>query len=157
MNSKDNVLDSQFSLDWVIKSTPYIIKYRKAFKIEEIDDIFCNILKSYNGSILYEVFGSLLGFNLIDSAEYEIYDIYLNKLKEYDLISLEGNQIILLDSGYEAISTGLKYKYFQAETVVFNNEMVTNDELYFSFENNFNLYNKLRSNCDIFNERIKDN
>lgn len=156
MSNNVKFLDSQFSLDWVIKSTPYIIKYRKAFKIEEIDDIFCNILKSYNGSLIYEEFASILGFNLIDSAENEIYDIYLNKLKDYDLINLEGNQIVLLDSGYEAITTGLKYKYFQAETNVFNNDIVTADELYFPFSNTFNLNNRLKNCGGIFNDSIKD-
>ncbi len=156
MSSNLKVLDSQFSFDWVIKSTPYIIKYRIAFKIEEIDDIFCNILKSYNGSLLYEEFGSILGFNLIDSAEKEIYDIYLTKLKEYSLINSEANQINLLDSGYEAIITGLKYKNFQAETIVFTNDMVTDDYLYFSFSNSFNLKNRINNTSKIPNESIKD-
>ncbi len=156
MNSLVKDLNSQFTLDWVVKSTQYVIKYRKAFNVDEIDDIFCNILNSYNGILTLGKFANLLGFNLVDIAEKEIYDIYLNKLKEYNLISIDGENIILSELGNEAITTGLKYKYYHAETVLFDNDSVNEDDIYFSFNNFFNLNNKLINNSGIYNNSIND-
>ena len=80
------IINSTFSFDWIVKSIPYSICYRKAFSLTEIDGTFCTILHENGGSIDKVEFGELLGFNLIDMpeegkyrdiAEESIYDVYL--------------------------------------------------------------------------------
>jgi hypothetical protein len=77
-----------FPFEWTVKSTSYQIQYRKAFNINEIDEIFCSIINAKGNEINFSELGILLGFNLQDLAETDIFKIYLKGLTEYNLIEV---------------------------------------------------------------------
>ena len=55
---------ASFPLEWTVKSISYQIRYRKAFNINEIDEVFCSIINAKGNQIDISELGSLLGFNL---------------------------------------------------------------------------------------------
>ena len=67
-----------FPFEWTVKSTSYQIRYRKAFNINEFDEILCSIINAKGNQIEFSKLGNLLGFNLQDLAETDILNIYLN-------------------------------------------------------------------------------
>ena len=68
---------SSFPFEWTIKSTSYQIRYRKAFNINEIDEVLCSIINAKGNQIEFSELGNLLGFNLEDLAETDILNIGL--------------------------------------------------------------------------------
>jgi hypothetical protein len=134
-----------FPLEWTVKSTSYKIQYRKAFNINEVDEIFCTIINAKGNEINISELGILLGFNLQDLAEIDIFKDYLKGLNEYNLIEVnEKEQIIqLTDFGQESIQSKLKYKYYFATTELFDNQTATGETSDFSFKNVFNIENSL--------------
>jgi hypothetical protein len=90
---------ASFPIEWTVKSTSCQIKYRKAFNINEIDEIFCSIINAKGNKIEFSELGSLLGFNLADLAETDILNIYLKGLTEYSLIEIDKATIKLTDFG----------------------------------------------------------
>jgi hypothetical protein len=42
---------SSFPFEWTIKLTSYQIRYRKAFDISEIDEVFCSIINANGNEI----------------------------------------------------------------------------------------------------------
>src|SRR5436190_1956340 len=140
MNSTENLYAS-FPFEWSIKSTTYRIRYRKAFDINEIDAIFCTIINAKGNQIHISDLGRLLGFNLQDLAETDILNIYLNSLKEYNLIEINQETIQLTEFGQEALQSKLKYKYFYATTELFENQTATGASFDFSFRKEFDIVN----------------
>jgi hypothetical protein len=139
-NSNPNSIT--FPFEWTVKSTTYKIRFRQAFDINEVDESFCTIINAKGGQINKIEFGKLLGFNLGDLAEKDIFDVYLNGLKEYSLIEIDNVKIILTDFGKEALTSKLKYKYFYASEQLFENQNTEEGEaLDFSFKDAFEIYN----------------
>lgn len=132
-----------FPFEWTVKATSYQIRYRKAFNINETDEIFCSIINAKGNQIEFSKLGNLLGFNLQDLAETDILNIYLKGLTEYNLISIEKEIIQLTEFGQEALLSKLKYKYYFASTELFENQTAIGENFDFSFENVFDLENQL--------------
>ncbi len=134
-----------FPFEWTVKSTSCQILYRKAFNINEIDEIFCYIINAKGNEINFSELGILLGFNLQDLAEIDIFKYYLKGLNEYNLIEVnENEQIIqLTEFGQEAIQSKLKYKYYFATTELFENQTAAGETFDFSFKNVFDIENSL--------------
>ena len=86
---------ASFPIEWIVKSTSYQIRYRMAFNIDVIDEVFCSIINAKENKINVSELGSLLGFNLQDLAEIDILNVYLKGLTEYNLIDIN-NEIIQL-------------------------------------------------------------
>lgn len=134
---------ASFPLEWTVKSISYQIRYRKAFNINEIDEVFCSIINAKGNQIDISELGSLLGFNLQDLAEIDILNIYLKGLTEYNLIVINNKTIKLTEFGQEALQNKLKYKYLFATTALFENQTATGEMFDFSFKNVFDLENGL--------------
>ncbi|MGI6410221.1 MAG: DarT ssDNA thymidine ADP-ribosyltransferase family protein [Bacteroidales bacterium] len=134
-----------FQFEWTVKSISHLIQYRKAENINEIDEIFCSIINAKGNEINFSELGVLLGFNLQDLAEIDIFKIYLKGLTEYNLIAVsEKEQKIQLTAfGQEAIHSKLKYKYYFATTELFENQTATGEYFDFSFKNVFDIENHL--------------
>ena len=147
-----------FPFEWTVKSTSYQIQYRKAFNINEIDEIFCSIINAKGNEINFSELGILLGFNLQDLAEIDIFKLYLKGLTEYNLIAVNEKEqkIQLTLFGQEAIQSKLKYKYYFATTELFDNQTATGETFDFSFKNVFDIENHL-SHGKEFNEQILEN
>lgn len=143
---------ASFPIEWTIKLTSYQIRYRKTFDISEIDEVFCSIINAKGDEIEFEELGYLLGFNLQDLAETDIFNVYLKKLTEYNLITLNDKIIQLTDFGQEALQNKLKYKYFFATTDLFENQTALGESFDFSFERVFNLENRLSHEGEIIEE-----
>ena len=147
MNIKDT-LYSSFSFDWVVKSVPYSIKFKRAFEVNEIDEIFCAIINTKGGVVDRLEFGALLGFNLYDApeegryldlAEEAIFNQYLKETFEYNLIKEEDGLILITDSGIDSLTSKLKYKYFDARASLFENVSAKGEKVDFSFLDVFNI------------------
>lgn len=136
---------AKFPFEWTIKSTSCHILYRIAFNINEIDEILCSIINAKGNKIYFSELGILLGFNLQDLAEIDILKNYLNGLSEYNLITVSEKEqkIQLTEFGDEAIQSKLKYKYYFANTELFENQTATGEYFDFSFKNVFNIENHL--------------
>lgn len=134
-----------FPFEWTVKSTSCQIQYRKAFNINEIDEIFCSIINAKGNEINFSELGILLGFNLDDLAEIDIFKIYLKGLTEYNLIVVNEKEqkIQLTVFGQEAIHSKLKYKYYFATTELFENQTATGENFDFPFKNVFDIENHL--------------
>lgn len=134
---------ASFPFEWTVKSTTCQIRYRKAFDINENDDIFCTIINAKGNQINISELGSLLGFNLQDLAETDILNIYLKGLTEYNLVKINLDSIQLTEFGQEALQSKLKYKYFYATTELFENQTAIGENFDFSFKKVFDLENSL--------------
>lgn len=147
-----------FPFEWTVKSTSCQIQYRKAFNINEIDEIFCSIINAKGNEINFSELGLLLGFNLQDLSEIDIFKIYLKGLTEYNLIAVSEKEqnIQLTEFGHEAIKSKLKYKYYFATTELFDNQTATRETFDFSFKNVFNIENRL-SHGKEFKEQVLEN
>lgn len=134
-----------FPFEWTIKSTSCQIQYRKAFNINEIDEIICSIIYAKGNEINFSELGILLGFNLQDLAEIDIFKIYLKGLTEYNLIVVNEKEqkIQLTEIGLESIQSKLKYKYYFTTTELFDNQTATGENFDFPFKNVFELENCL--------------
>ena len=147
-----------FPFEWTVKSTSCQIQYRQAFNINEIDEIFCSIINAKGNKINFSELGVLLGFNLQDLAEIDIFKIYLKGLTEYNLIAVSEKEqkIQLTEFGQEAIQSKLKYKYYFAITELLDNQTATGETFDFSFKNVFDIENRL-SHGKEFKEQILEN
>ena len=147
-----------FPFEWTVKSTSCHIQYKKAFNINEIDEIFCSIINAKGNEINFSELGILLGFNLQDLAETDIFKIYLKGLTEYNLVAVSEKEqkIQLTEFGQEAIQSKLKYKYYFATTELFDNQTATGETFDFSFKNVFDIENRL-SHGKEFKEQILEN
>ena len=92
--------------------------------------------------------GNLLGFNLQDLAETDIFNVYLKSIFDYNLISKSEEIIYLTKFGQEALQSKLKYKYIFASTELFENQTVIGESFDFSFKTTFDLDNRLSSLSD---------
>jgi len=147
-----------FPFEWTVKSTSYQIQFRKAFNINEFDEIFCSIINAKGNEINFSELGILLGFNLQDLAEIDIFKLYLKGLTEYNLIAVNEKEqkIQLTEFGQEAIQSKLKYKYYFATTELFDNQTATGETFDFSFKNVFDIENRLSHEKE-FKEQILEN
>ncbi|MDP4704030.1 MAG: hypothetical protein NWS05_03135 [Polaribacter sp.] len=155
MNSINTTFAS-FPFDWTVKSTTCQINYRKAFNIDDIDDVFCTIIKEKGNKTEESELATLLGFNLQDDAEMDILNIYLKGLIEYNLIEVDKDYILLTEYGKEALQCKLKYKYFSAITEILENQTVSGENNIFSFKNIFDLDNKIFQGCKIDKTTFED-
>ncbi len=147
---------SSFPFEWTVKSSSYKIRYRKAIDINVIDEIFCSIINAKGNNIEFSELCYLLGFNLQDLAESDIFNIYLKGLTEYNLIEIDKEVILLTDFGQDALQSKLKYKYYFAATELLENQTATGESLDFSFKSLFDIENSLSHEREIKNE-IFDN
>lgn len=149
---------ASFPFEWTVKSTSFQIKYRKAFDINEIDQVFCSIINAKGDEINFSELGILLGFNLQDLAEFDIFKIYLKGLTEYNLILENENdqKIQLTEFGQVALQNKLKYKYYFATTELFKNQTATGENLDFSFKNVFDLENRLSHEIEFKEQTIEN-
>jgi len=147
-----------FPFEWEVKSSSCLTQYRKAFNINEIDEIFCSIINAKGNEINFSELGILLGFNLQDLAEIDIFKYYLKGLNEYNLIEVnEKEQIIqLTEFGQEAIQSKLKYKYYFATTELFENQTATGETFDFSFKNLFDIENSLSHLREINEHKLEN-
>ncbi len=134
-----------FPIEWIVKSTFCQIFYKKAYHTNEIDETLCSIINANGNEINVSELGDLLGFNLQDLAEAEIYNIYLKGLLEYNLITVNEKEqkIQLTQFGQEAIQFKLKYKFYFATTELLENQTAKNEKFDFSFKNVFEIENRL--------------
>jgi hypothetical protein len=128
-----------FPIEWTVKLTTYKIKYRKAFDINEVDESFCAIINAKGGQIDKDDFGKLLGFNLYDLAEMDIFNIYLYRLKKYNLIEVNNRNINLTGFGKEALTSQLKYEYYYAQAQLCKNQNAVGEKINFSFKDAFGI------------------
>ncbi|WP_229219055.1 DarT ssDNA thymidine ADP-ribosyltransferase family protein [Dyadobacter sediminis] len=145
LRNMDNVVVpySSFSFTWIVKSTSYEIFYRKAFDVEVTDEIFCTIISRRGNRTSISELGKILGFNLQDLAEADIFNTYLSGILEYDLIKIDQDSVELTEQGQHALTDKLKFKYFCAKTELFQNQVVKEDVADFCFRKVFNFENKL--------------
>lgn len=143
---------SSFTFEWTVKSISYQIQYRKAENINEIDEIFCSIINAKGNEIAFSELAILLGFNLQDLAETDIFNVYLKDLVEYNLITVDDKIIQLTEFGQDALQNKLKYKYFFATTELLENHTAFGERFDFSFESVFNLENHLSHKGEITKE-----
>lgn len=164
MNSTQ-IIYSSFSFDWIVKSIPYSISYRKAYRVSEIDEIFCSIINEKGGSIDKDEFGELLGFNLIDIpdegkykdiAEEIVFNDYLKKIVEFNLIIEQDSVLIITECGKDSLSSKLKYKLFYSNVSLFENVTAKGEELTFSFEDVFELKSQISLNQSSDNEVLNE-
>ena len=147
---------TSFPFEWSVKSSSYKIRYRKAFAINVIDETFCSIINAKGNSIEFSELCYLLGFNLQDLAETDIFNIYLKGLTEYNLIEIDKEIILLTDFGQDALQSKLKYKYYFAATELLENQTATGESIDFSFKSLFDIENSLSHEREITKE-IFDN
>ena len=147
---------TSFPFEWSVKSSSYKIRYRKAFDINVIDETFCSIINAKGNKIELSELCYLLGFNLQDLAETDIFNIYLKGLTEYNLIEIDKEIILLTDFGQDALQSKLKYKYYFAATELLENQTATGESLDFSFKSLFDIENSLSHEREITKE-IFDN
>ncbi|MEI6310784.1 MAG: DarT ssDNA thymidine ADP-ribosyltransferase family protein [Bacteroidota bacterium] len=147
---------TSFPFEWSVKSSSYKIRYRKAFDINVIDETFCSIINAKGNNIEFSELCHLLGFNLQDLAETDIFNIYLKGLTEYNLIEIDKEVILLTDFGQDALQSKLKYKYYFAATELLENQTATGESLDFSFKSLFDIENSLSHEREITKE-IFDN
>jgi len=147
---------TSFPFEWSVKSSSYKIRYRKAFAINVIDETFCSIINAKGNSIEFSELCYLLGFNLQDLAETDIFNIYLKGLTEYNLIEIDKEIILLTDFGQDALQSKIKYKYYFAATELLENQTATGESLDFSFKSLFDIENSLSHEREITKE-IFDN
>lgn len=152
----NRIIYASFLFDWSVKATSYQFRYRQAFDINEIDEIFCSIINAKGNCIEFPDLGNLLGFNLQDLAEKDVFNIYLKGLSDYNLIAREKGNIQLTKFGQEALQTKLKYKYHFASTELFENQTAVGENFDFSFRNVFDLENRLSREKEIYKD-ILDN
>lgn len=145
---------SSFPFEWTVKLTFHQIQYRKAFDINEIDEIFCSIINAKGNQIEFSELANLLGFNLEDLAETDILNLYLKSITEYNLITISQEAIHLTQSGQEALQSKLKYKYFYASTELFENQTAIGENFDFSFKSVFDLENSFSHEREISKETI---
>ena len=152
MNSKEPIYSS-FLFDWIVKSIPYSISYKKAYKVSEIDEIFCSIIDAKGGSVDKIEFGELLGFSLSDEpnegkykdiAEESIFNDYLQQVFEYNLIQEYDGILEITDFGKESLSTKLKYQFFSSNVTLFENVTAKGELNTFSFKEVFNLKSQIK-------------
>ncbi len=138
----DNIKSTSitFPYKWTIKLTTYKIRFRKAFNMNDVDESFCTIINSRGGSIIKEDFAKLIGFDLNDSAENDIFYIYLNDLKQYNLIEIDDDTVNITELGEEAITSKLKYKYFFASVQLMENHDVIGEGIDFPFKDAFGIH-----------------
>ena len=150
--SSPKKIHSTFSFDWIVKSTSYNVKFRKAYEIDEIDEILCSIIEAKGISICQTELGELLGFNLSDVpeedkfkdiAEEAVLNEYLQQLLEYGLIKKEDKTLFITDLGKEALTTKLKYKFIYASVNLFENVSIKGENLTFSFREIFGLKSQI--------------
>jgi len=134
---------ASFSYEWTLKSTSHKLQYRTAFDISEIDEIFCTIINAKGKKIQFSELAELLGFNLHDLAEKEIFKIYLKSLEEYNLLEVNEKTIKLTLIGQEALTSKLKFKYYYALAELFENQTAKGEPLNFSFKSVFGLENNI--------------
>jgi Ca2+-binding EF-hand superfamily protein len=134
-----------FPFEWQVKSTSHPIRYRKAFDINDIDEIFCTIIREKGGIISISEFGTMLGFNPEDVAETAIFYEYLHGLLEYSLIEKDKDAIWLTEAGEEALQSRLKYQYYDATTTLYENYTATGEAVDFSFKKELGLENDIRA------------
>ncbi len=142
MDSTKTTYES-FPLEWTVKSTSHQILYRKAFNINEIDEIFCSIINANGNLIVFSELSNLLGFNIDDLAEMDVLNIYLNGLTEFSLVSINKEKIQLTEFGQEALQSKLKYKYCFGKTELLENQTAIGEMFDFSFKNVFDIENEL--------------
>ena len=143
---------TSFPFEWSVKSSSYKIRYRKAININIIDETFCSIINAKGNYIEFSELCYLLGFNLQDLAETDIFNIYLKGLTEYSLIEIDKEVILLTDVGQDALQSKLKYKYYFAETELLENQTATGEGLDFSFKSLLDMENSLSQEREITKE-----
>ena len=162
----NNIL-STFKTNWVVKSIPFDIQYRKASSTTDIDKILCTILKEKDGNVSYNELAILLGFNIStldesikygDPAENKIFEYYLNRLEVFHLIESQNNIISITNAGLDSLETGLKYKYYATRITVLENITADNDDnVLFSFKDAFDLKSSLIAIYEIKPIILSDN
>ena len=162
MNSTETIYSS-FSSDWIVKSIPYSISYKKAYTVSEIDEIFCSIINAKGGSIDKIEFGELLGFNLSDIpnkglykdiAEESIFNDYLNQVFEYNLIKEDEGFLKITDLGKDSLISKLKYKLFYSNVTLFENVTAKKELHTFSFKEVFDLKSEINIESSSINKKI---
>ncbi|GAB2540984.1 DarT ssDNA thymidine ADP-ribosyltransferase family protein [Rufibacter soli] len=160
MEQYNNISNTSYTIDWEVKAVPYIIEYKVAYPITEIDEILCQILRDFDGKVTKSELGVTLGFNVLeceetgkylDQAEVEIYENYLKELFKYGLADEVENFINLTDGGILALNTGLKYLSSKASTQLFSNIGLSETQPSFAFtelglRNELNISNNLKIN-----------
>lgn len=162
MKSKGKIYSS-FSLNWIVKSIPYSISYKKAFRLNEIDEIFCSIINDKGGSVDKIEFGELLGFNLSDEqdkgkykdfAEEAVFNDYLRQVFEYNLIKEVAGYLEITEFGIDSLNSKLKYKVFYADVTLFENVNVKGELHTFSFKEVFDLKSKINLIYSIESQKL---
>jgi hypothetical protein len=151
-----NTIYASFPFDWTVKSTTCQINYRKAFDIDDIDEVFCTIIKEKENKTELTELAILLGFNLQDVAEMDILNTYLKGLTEYNLIEVDKDYILLTEYGEAALQSKLKYKYYSTITEVLENQTASGENNIFSFKNTFDLDNKITPGIKIEKTTFED-
>lgn len=144
---------SNFKIEWVLKVIPYDIKYRKAYDITNFDSILCTIVHEKGGSIDKNELAFLLGFNVesnktlkiyADLAEKEIFDFFLKKVLDFDLLEIRGEFVWITEAGISSLISKIKYEYFSARVGLFQNFSATeNEETLFSFKDSYGFDNPI--------------
>lgn len=143
---------SSFQFNWTVKLTSHQIRYKKAYDINEIDEVFCSIINAKGNRIKFSELAGLLGFNLQDLAETNVFETYLKGLTEFNLIKINKEVLHLTESGQESLQSKLKYKYFFAKTELFENQTAIGESFNFSYRNVFDLENSLSQERKITKE-----
>jgi hypothetical protein len=114
------------------------VLFREAYTIDELDQIFCDLLNLKGEKLRTAQFASLLGFSIEDNfsdisnkyykdlAECEIFEQLLQPRIEYNLIefSKDKKYIQLTFNGKESLTTKFKYRYFKGITVLYHSHQL---------------------------------
>lgn len=134
--NEEYALISIIDADWQIEEYSTEIIFREKYPTDDIDYVFCGLLKQFGGTLPKYEFARLLGFSLEDIPEKNIYRdeaeemVLDNLLKErelFGLIEIEKEEKILnpiltlTDEGRSSLNSKLKYRSWKGKFDFFEN------------------------------------
>lgn len=163
---------------WTLKEFQCKVRYYTIHPLEDIDRIFCSVLKSLNERCSAIELATVLGFNVYDDLEAEekhyrdyaeiiIFEEHLRKVLEWGLIEtldyktgkdfIKNNpQFKLTELGKKSLVDNCKYKFYSAQKVLFENNLSTlsiDETKYFPFYKALGIFSTIRNSSRIpYNE-----
>ena len=113
------------------------ISYYTCHTLSQVDEVFLGLLESKSeGSMPLTSFGTILGFDIVDSpledhyfdeAEFNLFTGLLKEVESWGLVQSDKDTIKITGLGRLALSTGQKYRFYCKETDYFSFLNLTKD------------------------------
>jgi hypothetical protein len=153
-----------FKSRWSLKKVTCNISCYEAYPLEDLDTVICNIIDLNKGRIEENTLASLLGFNVIDDfnvipkryaddAEKQLFQSVIKSVLKWHLISKDDGYFILTDLGSYALERNEKYKFFNAQKILFENFNILpsdkRENILFPYYNAFGISSEITSKREI--------